>query len=171
MPRRYHYRLGIVDAKGYTTDEFEILNFNHGVQFHPQPSAVVNSNRAELKLIMEEARDKKLLTIKKYTSGATVRFLNAYYKEQKFRALQFMIYRHHHRTKGLWSEVVENYWSLEELYKMPDVYVMAINPRVKEKGYGTVDNILLGLGGGMTWIGSAGSSNPGATQVIIPVPA
>jgi hypothetical protein len=67
--------------------------------------------------------------------------------------------------------VVEDYWELEELYKMPDVHVIAINPRVKEQSYGTVDNILLGLSGGMTWIGNPGSSSPGATQIIIPVGA
>jgi hypothetical protein len=166
MSRRYYYRLAILDAKGYTTDQFWILNFNHGDQFHPQPSAVVNSNRAGLKLIMEEARDKQQLTIKKNTSGSTVRFLNAHYKKLKFRALQFMVYKYHYRTKGLWSEVVEEYWSLEEIYKMPDVHVTAINPRVKEQDYGTVDNIVLGLSGGMTFIGS---SDSGAKSVIVPV--
>jgi hypothetical protein len=150
MARSYRYLLAVLDKRHYATDQFEVINFNYGNRFHPSPTGVVNTNLAGLKLIMEEVRDERLMLIKKKTDDITVRFLNAHHGNKMFRALQFLVFGYHYKTKGLWNDgVVDDQWYLHELYTMTDVRVNNIAPRLQEEP-GPVDNILLDITGEMT---------------------
>jgi|SoiMethySBSTD1v2_1073268.scaffolds.fasta_scaffold233599_2 hypothetical protein len=165
MARPYRYLLAILDKTNHATDQFEVINFNYGNNFHPSPKGVTNSNFAGLKLIMEAVRDERLMLIKKMTDDITVRFLNAHHNKKMFRALQFMIFAYHYRTKGLWSEkVVDDQWYLRELYTMTDVRVNNMAPRLQEQP-GPVDNILLDITGDMTAMTWPGQGKPMGAKI------
>ena len=156
----YRYLLAVLDDMNLPTDQFEVINFNYGSDFHPSPKGVTDSNLAGLKLIMEEVRDERLMLIRKVTDVVTVRFMNAHNNKQMFRALQFVIFRHHYQTSGLWGEkVVEDQWYLRELYTMSDVRVNSIAARLMENG-GPFDNIQLSITGEMTTTTWPGKGKP-----------
>ena len=153
----HRYLLAVLDKSNRATDQFEVINFDHGNKFHYSPKESAKHNIAGLKLIMEEVRDARLMLIQKKTDDVTVRFLNAHHNRQMFRKLQFLTFRYHYQTKGLWSDkVVEDQWYLREMYTMTDVRVNNIAPRLQDDRGGAVDNILLDITGettSMLWPG------------------
>lgn len=159
----YRFLLAVLDKEGHATDQFEVIDFNYTNKFDPH---VMKMNFAGLGLVMQAVRDDRLMMIKKMTDDVTVRFMNAHHNNKMFRALQFMIFRHHYRTKGLWNEkVVEDQWYLREFYTMTDVKVNNMAPRRPETP-GPTDIIVLDITGEMTTTALPGQGKPMGAKVF-----
>ena len=159
----YRFLLAVLDKEGNATDKFEVIDFNYTNQFDPQ---VMKMNFAGLGLVMQWVKEDRLMMLKKMTDDVTVRFMNAHHNNKMFRALQFMVFRHHYRTKGLWSEkVAEDQWYLREFYTMTDVKVNNMAPRQPETP-GPTDIIVLDITGEMTTTGFPGQGKPMGAKVF-----
>jgi hypothetical protein len=158
----HRFLLAVLDKEGNATDKFEVIDFNYTNEFDPQ---VMKMNFAGLGLVMQWVREDRLMMIKKITDDVTVRFMNAHQNKKMFRALQFMIFRHHYRTKGLWNDkVVEDQWYLREFYTMTDVKVNNMAPRVP--GTPPTDIIILDITGEMTTTAMPGKGKPMGAKVF-----